>query len=509
VSDEAPPEPGEAEPGEAAPVFGKVYEMLGATADPVTQRVPGAHVLVPKTAAAAAPSPDDFIPQVEVHHEVDLEPLDSYLNHACTEGDADLQHSAASECEDDHICFGGASDSDGDDDGQGDCLEQPLVEDEANLDEMAGHDGGAPRDTPSLDRPLMSPELLRAVHELLRLRGGSGDPWPSDDEDVGQEEEGAPEELDIEQDLVKPVWKTEGPLVVLQACQLIAEYKERHRITAAALKDLLMLLDALLPTSSCMPKTPYMYKLVSRKVLVHTFGGPTFSRLHVCSDLECPHLYTDPAQRECPDCGKPRFHKLLNGPERPIQSLRYMGVDRGVRTLLMSKKVGRSIDAFDLQEALDCPHSMYSSGFSEHLCRHFIPAYATLEPAAQRTAKHRFFSSGQVCSDAAWRRYTQEVSEGKRRRTKLIVVEGGCDGFQPYRRRVWSTWMWGYRLTGVDWHLGNLAQMEIITGISEGATEGKAAHIVASLDAHRLKELAPPSAHERELGGSGVRSACL
>jgi hypothetical protein len=101
------------------------------------------------------------------------------------------------------------------------------------------------------------------------------------------------------------------------------------------------------------------------------------------------------------------------------------------------------------------------------------------------------------------------VSEGKRRRTKLIVVEGGCDGFQPYRRRVWSTWMWGYRLTGVDWHLGNLAQMEIITGISEGATEGKAAHIVASLDAHRLKELAPPSAHERELGGSGVRSACL
>jgi hypothetical protein len=114
-----------------------------------------------------------------------------------------------------------------------------------------------------------------------------------------------------------------------------------------------------------------------------------------------------------------------------------------------------------------------------------------------------------VCSDAEWQQYTQEVSEGKRRRTKLIVVEGGCDGFQPYRRRVWSTWMWGYRLTGVNWRLGDLAQMEIVTGICEGATEGKAAHIVAQLDACRLKELAPPCADERERMGPGMRSACM
>jgi hypothetical protein len=143
---------------------------------------------------------------------------------------------------------------------------------------------------------------------------------------------------------------------------------------------------------------------------------------------------------------------------------------------------------------------MFSSGLSEHLCRQFIPQYATMAPAERTTAKHRFFDSGQVCSDEDWQTYQREVKEGTRMPTKLLVVEGGCDGFQPFRRRIWSTWMWGYRLVGVNWALGNLGQMEIVTAICEGATEGKAAHIVAALDAQEFIELSPPSADERERG---------
>jgi hypothetical protein len=178
-----------------------------------------------------------------------------------------------------------------------------------------------------------------------------------------------------------------------------------------------------------------------------------------------------------------------------------MGVSNGIKTLLMSKKVGLSVHAFDLSGAMDSAHSMYASGLSEHLCREFIPGYDSMGMPGRRTAKHRFFDSGQVCSDEDWQHYMQQVNHGTRPRTKLLVVEGGCDGFQPYRRRIWSTWMWGYRLVCVDWALGNLGQMEIVTAMCEGATEGKAAHIVAALDAQQLMELSPPSADERERGG--------
>ena len=315
--------------------------------------------------------------------------------------------------------------------------------------------------------------------------------------------------------LTDPVWKSEGqaecPLKVLQACQLIAEYKERHRTTLPALKDLLLLLQALLPPKNRLPRSVYMFRKVSRRVLERTSGGSGFQRLHMCSDPECTHMYTDPAHRQCPECKKPRYQRLENGPEQAIRELRYMGVANGVKTLLMSKKVGQAIGTFDLEGAVDSAHSLFSSRMSEHLCHYFIPEYAGKSEADKRTAKLRFFETGQSCSEAEWLRYTQEVNAGTRQRTVLIVVEGGCDGFQPHKRRVWSTWMWGYRIVCVNWAVGNLSQMEIVTAISEGATEGKAAHVVAALDAHELIELAPPSAEERERDGSvdGVRCSCM
>jgi hypothetical protein len=83
------------------------------------------------------------------------------------------------------------------------------------------------------------------------------------------------------------------------------------------------------------------------------------------------------------------------------------------------------------------------------------------------------------------------------------MVEGGCDGFQPFKRRVWSTWLFGYRLTCVNWYEGGASQFEIVTAISEGATEGKAAQVAAGLDAQQLIQLCPPSATERVNGQAG------
>jgi hypothetical protein len=126
-------------------------------------------------------------------------------------------------------------------------------------------------------------------------------------------------------------------------------------------------------------------------------------------------------------------------------------------------------------------------------------------PDEARKAKIRFFDSGQVCTDTEWDRYTMEVRTGTRRRTKLLMVEGGCDGFQPFKRRIWSTWLFGYRLTGVNWFEGGASQFEIVTAISEGASEGKAAQVVASLDAQQLIQLCPPSATERLNGLAGIQ----
>jgi hypothetical protein len=235
-------------------------------------------------------------------------------------------------------------------------------------------------------QPAMEPAQLQLMQEFLQMRGG--DAWPGDDTDGEQVPgEGEPPEPDVGDALLEPVWKTEVesecPLKVLQACQLIAEYKERHRSTLPALQDLLLLLQALLPRSNRMPKSVYMFRQVSRRVLDRTLEGPNFKRLQICSDPECPHVYTDSTSRECPLCKKPRFHKPENGPERPIRELRYMGVTNGVRTLLMSKKVGRSVQAFDLSGAMNSAHSMYASGLSEHLCREFIPGYDTMGLAAR------------------------------------------------------------------------------------------------------------------------------
>jgi hypothetical protein len=375
--------------------------------------------------------------------------------------------------------------------------------------------GDEPADPLLLQPDAVGEQTLRRLLQVMRQRGGQFDSDPLDDEggddDVNVGDPlGAEAGVEVEKHLCDPVWevhqKAECRLKLLQALQLIAEYKERHRVTLPAMADLLTLMQALLPAGNCLPKSVYSFRKATRSVLHATLGGPGFARIHLCSDLNCTHLYDDDADK-CPQCDKPRFKDLENGRKAPIRDLRYMSLDKGVRLLLMSRKVSRAINRFDLEAMVDSTYSVYSSKLSEHLCHHFIPGYGdmcTQSPERAREAKLRFFDTGQVCSDAEWQQYTEEVEAGTRRPTKLLMLEGGCDGFQPFKRRVWSTWLFGYRLTCVNWYDGQSSQYQIVTAISSGASEGKAAQVVAGLDAQHLVELAPPSAAERLQGLTGV-----
>jgi hypothetical protein len=155
---------------------------------------------------------------------------------------------------------------------------------------------------------------------------------------------------------------------------VIAEYKERHRVTLPAMADLLTLLQALLPAGNCLPKSMYSFRKATRSVLQATLRGPGFARIHLCSDLNCTHLYDNDADK-CPLCDKPRFKDLENGKKAPIRDLRYMSMDKAVRLLLMSRKVSRAINRFDFEAMVDSTYSVYSSKLSEHMCDYFIPGY--------------------------------------------------------------------------------------------------------------------------------------
>jgi hypothetical protein len=516
-------EPQGAAPHQSCPTKPIWQHFLGEH-DPDRDVLPGEHRVVTPTDEATDRL--DHVPQVEVPQ--DLEPLDAYLLASGGAGDGQVITDLHSECSDAPELVEG----DNDDEGNGwlgGCLEDRnpdgLVDDKGTEDtDIADQEDPdstkepgsqeRERESPNLNTGMFDTAQLKALQQFLalgmRARGGEGEAVTDSEDEAGPAPVGNEEiaaEPDVGDNLLCPVWKsqdTECCLKVLQLCQLVSEMKERHRSTGPALEDLLKLLQVVLPPGNVMPRSLHMFRKVSRRVLRKVFGGPSFKRLHMCSDPECIHMYTDWDSEKCPLCGKARY-KVENGVKLPEREMRYMGPENGLRTLLMSQQVGKAISSFDLRGTLDDPHTLLSCGWSEHICAVHIPDYSAMDPDERKRAKFRFFLTGQVfSSEAEWLRYNDDVECKRCKRSVLLVVEAGCDGFQPFRRRIWSTWMWGYRITNVNWALGNLAQVEIVTAISEGATEGKAAHVVAALDAEELKAMAPPTAEARDRGPSGV-----
>lgn len=248
-----------------------------------------------------------------------------------------------------------------------------------------------------------------------------------------------------------------------------------------------------------LPGSHYLFRKASRQVLAHVIGCSGFSRLHLCSEMECTHLYEDDSD-ECPLCKSPRYMVQQNGKRVPHRELMYLGLEHGVRVLAATREVGLAYASYDAEAAIDEPWSWLSSRLCERLCNHFIPGYRQMGEEMRRQAKYDFFTTGQVFTSREMRdRWIREVEDGTRNETLLFLVEAGCDGFQPFRRRVWSTWMYGYRIINVDVVGGGSSHSEIVVAISSGKSEGKAAQTVAGLEALQMKDLAPPSAMQRAL----------
>ena len=300
--------------------------------------------------------------------------------------------------------------------------------------------------------------------------------------------------------LAEPLWELgeeKCAIRVLQVVQLIMVLRERHRMTNAAFADLLSLLKFLLPPNR-LPGTPYRFLKCQKAALHQATGGQVFSKLDLCSDAECTSVYLDATSKQCPDCNAPRYRVLKKNKKVPHRQLRYLGVRAGLRILVMSRKVSLALSSFNVDAEVKNPTSFFSSLLSEHLCHHFIPYYDQYTAQEQQGLKARFFITGQACTQEQYDEHVDLVASGGEDPTRLVVVEGGCDAFQPFRRRQHSTWLHGYRLVSVDPMTAGRSEFEIVTAISEGTSEGKAALTVAALDGDELEQLRPWTAFERQ-----------
>jgi hypothetical protein len=85
------------------------------------------------------------------------------------------------------------------------------------------------------------------------------------------------------------------------------------------------------------------------------------------------------------------------------------------------------------------PGSMFASRLCERFCELYIPGWREMHPEDRVDAETRFLTTGQCC-----REEDLHPQSGKTR-TILLFVEQGADAFQPFKRRVHSTWVQGLR----------------------------------------------------------------
>jgi len=189
----------------------------------------------------------------------------------------------------------------------------------------------------------------------------------------------------------------------MQAIQLITEFKDRHKGKLSMMKDLLALVKFLLPDNS-FPGTMYRLRKILRAALNKVLDVEGYFELHLCHTPKCMHVYFDDDDEECPVCRcagvtAPRYKVLQNKKRVPHHVLRYLGVARGVRTLLLNEHVCKAVESFDLDAAVVRPQSVYGSEVTDHICRVFIPDWDALPPDRQLREKARFFRTGQVLDD--------------------------------------------------------------------------------------------------------------
>lgn len=256
----------------------------------------------------------------------------------------------------------------------------------------------------------------------------------------------------------------------MQAMQLLCAYKKHHVQSDGASRDLLYMLEMMLPDAHHLVPTFYQQRLWARRQLCKQFNGDTMFTRDLCADPSCDYQYLNypgAASDKCPECSTPRYKCVLppqlqsadtlpqqhtqgtwccraarggaplpGGPLQGARKLRYSGLENGVRVLMQRPAWCRAHQRFDVKEAMAATGSIMNSPLMEVFYNTYIPAYDTKSDAEQRAAAELFLRTGQVCSE-------EEAS--RRQRTILLLVESGADAFQPYKRREHSTWMHAFR----------------------------------------------------------------
>lgn len=123
-------------------------------------------------------------------------------------------------------------------------------------------------------------------------------------------------------------------------------------------------------------------------------------------------------------------HKL-----RGAYKLRHFGLGNCLRVLLARPEWCLAFARFNIQLDREQPGSIFASQLCARFCQLYIPGWDELDDKERLEAETRFLRTGQVCSD------DQLHPHQGRMRTILLFVEQASDGFQPFQRRVHSTWV--------------------------------------------------------------------
>lgn len=94
----------------------------------------------------------------------------------------------------------------------------------------------------------------------------------------------------------------------------------------------------------------------------------------------------------------------------------------------------------DLRREVADPCSFYQSEGMRNTAALFIPSFHEMSEDARQEALFQFFSSGR----ASTREFAEQVvSSG--RKSMLLMLKLGMDAFQPWKRRVYSITLMGFR----------------------------------------------------------------
>ena len=116
--------------------------------------------------------------------------------------------------------------------------------------------------------------------------------------------------------------------------------------------------------------------------------------------------------------------------------MHYMGVENCLRVLLLRQEWCEAFARFDIRQERQTPGTLWSGDLAEHFCPLYVPGYSNMPENEREEAAEVFLTTDQTCKRDKLQNHQPTV---------LLLLEGGIDAFQPFKRKVHSTWVAGTR----------------------------------------------------------------